>query len=78
MKRYRGERYRGGLGLKECAFLGGVATMLASALPEAKASKTAVHYQDLPNGMRMCQICKFFISAGGGALGWWGAQWEAA
>ena len=43
----------------------GVPMMLASTAAEAKASKAAVHYQDQPNGMRMCQMCKFFISAGG-------------
>ncbi len=44
----------------------GLPLMLASTPAEAKASKAAVHYQDYPNGkMRMCQTCKFFISAGG-------------
>ena len=43
----------------------GLPLMLASAPAEAKASKTAVHYQDFPSGRRMCSICKFFISAGG-------------
>jgi hypothetical protein len=45
--------------------------MLATAA-EAKASKSAVHYQDYPNGMRMCHMCKFFISAGGGQSGMMG------
>jgi hypothetical protein len=44
----------------------GMPMMLASTAAEAKASKAAVHYQDQPNGMRMCQMCKFFISARGG------------
>jgi hypothetical protein len=44
----------------------GLSLMLASTPAEAKASKAAVHYQDYPNGMRMCRMCKFFISAGGG------------
>jgi len=43
----------------------GVSLMLASTAAEAKASKSAVHYQDFPSGMRMCHMCKFFISAGG-------------
>jgi hypothetical protein len=43
----------------------GLPFMLATPA-QAKASKSAVHYQDHPNGkMRMCQTCKFFISAGG-------------
>jgi hypothetical protein len=45
----------------------GMPLMLASTAAEAKASKAAVHYRDYPNGMRMCQNCKFFISAGGRA-----------
>jgi hypothetical protein len=43
----------------------GMPLMLASTAAEAKASKATVHYQDHPNGMRMCHICKFYISAGG-------------
>jgi hypothetical protein len=31
-----------------------------------------VHYRDYPSGMRMCQICKFFISAAGGRSGMMG------
>ena len=50
----------------------GVPMMLASTAAEAKASKAAVHYQDQSNGMRMCQMCKFFISAGGGRSGMMG------
>ena len=42
------------------------AAVLASTAAQAKATKAAVHYQDQPNGMRMCQMCKFFISARGG------------
>ena len=41
--------------------------MLASTAAEAKASKAAVHYRDYPSGMRMCHMCKFFISTGGRA-----------
>lgn len=50
----------------------GVPMMLASTVAEAKASKAAVHYQDQPNRMRMCQMCKFYISAGGGRSGMMG------
>jgi hypothetical protein len=51
----------------------GVPLVLASTAAQAKASKSAVHYQDHPNGkMRMCQTCKFFISAGGGRSGMMG------
>jgi hypothetical protein len=50
----------------------GVPLMLASTSAEAKASKSAVHYQDFPNGMRMCHMCKFFVSAGGGRSGMMG------
>jgi hypothetical protein len=50
----------------------GVPLMLASTAAEAKASKAAVHYRDYPSGMRMCQNCKFFISAGGGRSGMMG------
>ena len=44
----------------------GVSLMLVSTSAEAKASKSAVHYQDFPSAMRMCRMCKFFIPAGGG------------
>ena len=50
----------------------GMPLVLASTVAQAKASKAAVHYQDQPNGMRMCQMCKFFISAGGGRSGMMG------
>jgi hypothetical protein len=50
----------------------GVPLMLASTSAEAKASKSAVHYQDFPDGMRMCHMCKFFVSAGGGRSGMMG------
>ena len=30
-----------------------------------KVSKSAAQYQDYPNQMRMCRMCKFFISADG-------------
>ncbi len=50
----------------------GISLMLAATAAQAKASKAAVHYQDQPNGMRMCQTCKFFISAGGGRSGMMG------
>ena len=46
--------------------------MLASTVAEAKASKAAVHNRDYPIGMRMCHMCKFFISAGGGRSGMMG------
>jgi hypothetical protein len=60
--------------------LKGMALFSAAALPlmtsvtpaEAKASKAAVHYQDFPNGMRTCGMCKFFISSGGGRSGMMG------
>ena len=49
------------------------AAVLAPTAAQAKASKAAVHYQDHPNGkMRMCQTCKFFISARGGRSGMMG------
>lgn len=47
----------------------GVQLMLASTVAEAKASKSAVHYQDYPSEMRMCHMCKFFTSTGGGRSG---------
>jgi hypothetical protein len=50
----------------------GMSLMLASPAAQAKASKAAVHYRDYPSGMRMCQNCKFFISAGGGRSGMMG------
>jgi hypothetical protein len=50
----------------------GMSLTLASTAAEAKASKAAVHYRDYPNGMRMCQNCKFFSSAGGGRSGMMG------
>jgi len=45
--------------------VGAMPLVLASTAAEAKASKPAVHYQNHPNGMRMCHMCKFFTSAGG-------------
>ena len=33
-----------------------------STAAEAKASKAAVHYQDQPNGMRMCHMCSFTLA----------------
>jgi len=51
-----------------------VPPVLASASAEAKASKSAVHYQDSPKGMRMCHMCKFFTSAGGGRSGMMGCS----
>jgi hypothetical protein len=50
----------------------GVPLMLASTAAEAKATKSAVHYRDFPNGMRMCHMCKLFISAGGSRSGMMG------
>lgn len=50
----------------------GIPLVLDSTVARAKASKSAVRYQDHPNGMRMCQMCKFFISAGGGRSGMMG------
>ena len=50
----------------------GMPLMLASKAAEAKASKAAVHYQDSPNGMRMCHMCKFYIAAGGKGSGMMG------
>jgi len=43
----------------------GISLMLAATPAQAKASKSAVHYQDYPNGARACHLCKFFISGGG-------------
>jgi hypothetical protein len=50
----------------------GMPLLLASTAAEAKASKASVHYRDYPSGMRMCHLCKFFISAGGGHSGMMG------
>lgn len=36
-----------------------------SSSAEGKASKSVAQYQDHPNQMRMCGMCKFFISADG-------------
>jgi hypothetical protein len=60
--------------LKGMALLSAAAVpLLASAtIAEAKASKSAVHYQDFPNAMRTCNMCKFFISVGGGRSGMMG------
>ena len=43
----------------------GMPLMLGSTSADAKASKAAVHYQDYPKGMRMCHMCKFYITEGG-------------
>jgi hypothetical protein len=37
----------------------------SSAEEKGKASKSVAQYQDHPNRMRMCGMCKFFISADG-------------
>jgi hypothetical protein len=50
----------------------GLPLTMGSAAAEAKASKGAVHYRDYPNGMRMCHMCKFFISVGGSRSGMMG------
>ena len=50
----------------------GMPLMLASTAAEAKATKAAVHYRDYPKGMRMCHMCKFYTSAGGGRSGMMG------
>jgi hypothetical protein len=50
----------------------GVSLMLPSTAAEAKASKTAVHYQDFPSDMRMCRTCRFFIWGGRGGSGMMG------
>ena len=52
----------------------GMPLMLASTAAEAKASKAAVHYQDHPNGMRMCHMCKFYITESGGRSGGMGGM----
>lgn len=45
----------------------GVAPFLSSRSPAAsKVAKSTVHYQDHPNNMRMCGMCKYFISSGSG------------
>lgn len=43
----------------------GIAPQSASAT-EGKAGKSAVHYQDFPNQMQMCSMCKYFT---GGMMG---------
>ena len=66
--------------------LKGIALFSAAAVPllasataaEAKATKSAVHYQDFPNGMRTCSMCKFFISAGGRRSGMMGHRMMGA
>lgn len=50
----------------------GVHLLASATIAEAKASKSAVHYQDFPNGMRTCSRCKFFISGGAGRSGMMG------
>jgi hypothetical protein len=37
----------------------------SSAEGKRKVSKSVAQYQDFPNQMRMCRMCKFFISADG-------------
>jgi anaerobic selenocysteine-containing dehydrogenase len=56
-------------GMAAVSAAAGLTLMLASTSAEAKASKVAVHYQDRPNGMRMCHMCKFYIAARGGRSG---------
>ena len=47
---------------------------LGSTASEAKANKMAVHYQDHPNRMRMCHMCKFYIAASGRRSGMMGCM----
>ncbi len=68
------EKYHAVIGLRVPRFLAaaGMPLMLASASAEVKASKAPVHYRDYPNGMRMCHMCKFYISHGGSRSGMMG------
>ena len=50
----------------------GVPLLATATTAEAKASKSGVHYQDFPSGVRTCGMCKFFISGGGGRSGMMG------
>ena len=36
-----------------------------TAAEAAKVAKAAAHYQDHPNAMQMCGMCKFYIPSGG-------------
>ena len=51
--------------------LAGVAGLIghgrAAETPGNKASKETAKYQDHPNNMQMCGMCKFYISPGGKA-----------
>src|SRR3954454_9096896 len=54
------------------AFVGLVGLMRRTAHTEetpAKVTQEAAHYQDHPNHMQMCGMCKFYISSGGQAGG---------
>ncbi len=48
------------------AGMAGLATR-GAAETTAKVTKTAAHYQDRPNNMQMCGMCKFYIPPGGHA-----------
>lgn len=39
----------------------------AVASPQSKLAKAAVHYQDHPNGRKMCGMCVHFVTPGGTA-----------
>jgi len=57
----------------------GVSPLLPySSSAEGKVSKSAAQYQDYPNQMRMCRMCKFFISANGRRGGMMGGGMMAA
>lgn len=49
------------------AGLFGLARRGLAAQPSAKVSKEAAKYQDHPNAMQMCGMCKFYIPPGGQA-----------
>ena len=54
------------LGVAAGVSIGVVSPVLLASAAEAKANKADVHYRDTPSGMRMCHMCKFFTSGGGG------------
>ena len=52
-------------------FLGvaGIARVTQSEETPTKVTQEAAHYQDHPNNMQMCGMCKFYIPPGGQAGG---------
>jgi hypothetical protein len=55
--------------LSSCLGVAGFAWVAQAEETPTKVTQEAVHYQDHPNNMQMCGMCKFYIPSGGQAGG---------